>query len=261
MRRLAGVLVLTLLVSACKVKVEQGFELRSDGSGVASVVIGFDEELQDLLASAVPPGQDPLSEMATDAPPGWRTDDWSEGEFRGFQATAGFSDLAELQWLVETEMSGDEGLFQAFSIERVGDGYRFDAVLSGESLEGSLEGLEGFDLSATADQLSATFFDAEIAVKLPGEVQSHNADDLRSDGTLVWRVNLVDGGRVIRAESQPGGGPAVLPLAAGGLGVAVVLMGFLVWRRRRPAHWMGSLAGADVPEPALVAVEGDPFAQ
>lgn len=261
MRRFVLLGALVLLVSACKVKVEQGFELNADGSGEAVMIVGFDQELQDMLASAAPAGQDPFAALTTRMQPGWRSEEWSEGGFKGFRATQDFADPAALQSLVEADFTGEEGLFESFSIVEADGGFRLDGVLSGESLEQSLEGTDGFNFAGAADEMAASFFQASIAVKLPGEVVSHNADQTRGDGTLIWNVGVSDGGRVIRAESRPGSGLPVMPLAAGALVIAVLVAGFVIWRRRRPpVSPIGRLVYGENGEPELVATEGDPFA-
>ena len=262
MRRLIPIIVLALLLTGCKVKVDQGIELNGDGSGTASLVFGFDDELMEMLNSFAP-GGDPLQDMNADLPAGWTSEDWSEGVFTGMRASKDFADLAELRSIASLVFSGEEGLFESFAIEEVGDGgFRFEAVMSGEALEQGFEGMEGFDLGGSIEDLGDTFFDAAILLKLPGEVVNHNADREDSDGTLVWTVGLADGGRVITAESTPGGGLPIVPLALG-LGLVVLLaLGLYLWKQRSS----GSVS-YEVPEafaePAMMeatgSVDGDPF--
>ncbi len=260
MRRIVLLAVIMLLLSACKVKVEQGFELNADGSGEAAMIVGFDQEAQDMLASSVPAGVDPIEGMTSDAPPGWKSEEWSQGGFKGFRVSTGFDDLVALQTLVDTTFTGDDGMFESFSIVESGGGFRLDGVLSGESLEQSFDGSDDI-FAGAAEDMMGSFFEASIVIKMPGEVVSHNADEARSDGTLIWNVGVTDGGRAIRAESQPGGGLPIVPMA----GAAVVLLagiaGFGMWRRSRPpAHPFSRLEYDDKGKPVLVAVEGDPYA-
>jgi hypothetical protein len=259
MRRFVLLAVIVLLLSACKVKVEQGFEVKADGSGEAGMIVAFDQEAQDMMASSVPNGVDPLAGMAGDAPPGWTSEEWSQGEFKGFEATSGFNDLAALQTLVDTTFSGEDGMFESFSIVESGGGFRLDGVLSGDSLEQSAQGDDLF--AGAAEDMVGSFFEAAIAIKLPGEVVSSNADEVRSDGTLIWNVGVTDGGRVIRAESQPGAGLPIIPIAAAALALAGAVAGFVVWRRRRPpANPIGRLEYDDEGKPLTAAVPGDPWA-
>lgn len=261
MRRLIPVVAMAVLLTGCKVKVDQGFELNSDGSGKASVVFGFDEELMELMGSFAPEG-DPLADLTTDLPAGWESADWSEGEFTGIEASTAFNDLAGLRSIAATVFSGADGLFDTFTVETTeGDGFRFEATMSGETLEQGLQGVEGFDLGGSVDDLSETFFDAEIFVKLPGEIVTHNADSERSDGTLVWNVHLTDSGRVISAESAPGGSLPLLPIASAAAVVLVAALGFVLWNRRssRPINGNGDSFVAEAPAPVGEAPEGDPF--
>ena len=258
MRRFALLAVLVLLLSACKVKVEQGFELNADGSGEAVMIVAFDQEAQDMLADSVP-GEDPVAAMSGSAPPGWTSAEWSEGGFKGFRATAPFSDLISLQSLVVATMSGEDGMFESFSIIESAGGYRLDGVLSGESLEQSMEGDALF--AGAAEDMMESFFEAAIVIKLPGDVTSHNADEVRGDGTLIWNVGVTDGGRAIRAESQPGSSLPIIPIAAGAVVLLAALFGFLMWRRNRPpANPISRLEYDANGKPQLVAVEADPYA-
>ena len=259
MRRIALLAVIVLLLSGCKVKVEQGFEVKADGSGEAVMIVAFDQEAQEMMTSSVPNGVDPLEAMAGDAPPGWSSEEWSQGEFRGFKAMTDFSSLAGLQTLVETTFSGEDGMFESFSIIESAGGFRLDGVLSGESLEQSVQGDDLF--AGVAEDMVGSFFEAAIAIKLPGKVVSSNADEVRSDGTLIWNVGVTDGGRAIRAQSQPGGGLPIVPIAAAALVLAAAVVGFLVWRRRLPpTNPIGRLEYGDDGEAQLIAVKGDPWA-
>jgi hypothetical protein len=259
MRRIIPIMVLAVLLAGCKVKVDQGFELNSDGSGKASVVFGFDDELIELMGSFAP-GGDPLSELTTEMPPGWSSEDWSEGEFTGLQASTEFADLAGLRSVAALAFSGEDGLFETFLVEDTsGGGFRFEATMSGETLEESMQGFEGFDLEGSANELSETFFDAEIFVKLPGRVTSHNADRERSDGTLVWNVRLTDSGRMIQAESEPQGGLPLVPISVAVGIVLLTVAGVAVWKQRssyRDADVESFVVAATSDGPA---VDGDPF--
>lgn len=260
MRRLIPILVLAVLLTGCKVKVDQGFELNDDGSGTASVVFGFDDEIMEMLSSFSPDG-DPLSGMTSDLPNGWDSKEWSEGEFTGIEATTDFKDLDELRSLASMVFSGEDGLFKTFSIEETSDGgFRFEASLNAEALEAGLEGSEGFDFGGSIEDLGDTFFDAEIVVTLPGEVIDHNADQKGSDGTLIWNVGLADGDRLIRAESAPGGGLPMIPIAAGAVVTMLAVLGFMLWKRRSPAQApTEDQHVAPVVRQPVEAFDGDPF--
>ena len=119
MRRIALLAVIVLLLSACKVKVEQGFELNADGSGEAVMIVAFDQEAQDLLASSVPNGADPIEAMTSDVQPGWTSKkEWSQGEFKGVRATTAFCRTREGSRIWSTRIfSGEDGMFESFSID------------------------------------------------------------------------------------------------------------------------------------------------
>jgi hypothetical protein len=261
MRRLIPILVLAVLLTGCKVKVDQGIELNSDGSGTASIVFGFDDELMELMGSFAP-GDDPLDQITSDLPAGWDAADWSEGVFSGIEASTGFDNLAELDSIASLVFSGEDGLFEGFLIEEIGDGgFRLEATMSGETLEGGLEGIEGFDLGGSVNNLSEAFFDAGIKVKLPGDIVDHNADAQEADGTLVWNVHLTDSGRVIRAESAPGGSLPLIPFV--GAAALLLAIGAVIATRRRGSSPSVVVPDDDAPTPVAVSagrpVDGDPF--
>ena len=154
MRRIALLAVIVLLLSACKVKVEQGFELNADGSGEAVMIVAFDQEAQDLLASSVPNGADPIEAMTSDVPPGWTSEEWSQGEFKGVRTTTAFGDPGGLENLVDADFSGEDGMFESFSIIESAGGFRIDGVLSGDSLEQSMGGTEDL-LAGAAEDMAA----------------------------------------------------------------------------------------------------------
>lgn len=260
MRRLIPILVLAVLLTGCKVKIDQGFELNSDGSGTASVVFGFDDEIMEMMTS-FSPDDDPLSGMTSDLPGGWTTEDWSEGEFTGIEAKTDFDDLNELRSLASMVFSGEDGLFKTFAIEEsAGGGFVFEASMNGEALEAGLDGAEGFDLGGSIEDLGDTFFDAEIVIKLPGEIVDHNADQERSDGTLIWNVGLADGDRVIHAESTPGGGLPLIPIAAAAAIILLAVLGLVFWKQRTPAAVVtDDQQMAPVVRQPIEAFDGDPF--
>ncbi|MDH5371979.1 MAG: hypothetical protein OEX97_03450 [Acidimicrobiia bacterium] len=262
MRRLIPIVVLAVLLTGCKVKIDQGFELNSDGSGTASIVFGFDQELVEMMSS-FSPGGDPFEDLSADLPGGWDSKDWSEGDYSGMEASISFGNLAELHSIADLMFTGEDGLLQSFMVESTGDGgFRFEASMSGESFQADMQGMEGFGFDGSLDELSETFFDAELRIKLPGEVISHNADHEESDGTLVWDVRLTDSGRMIRAESVPGGGLPLIPIAAAGAVALLATLALILWKRRAPAAVDYDVDSFQVPVavPVGEAVAGDPFA-
>ena len=118
--------------------------------------------------------------------------------------------------------------FQPFE-DRLQIRYRIDGVLSGDSLEQSMEGDDIF--AGAAEEMIDEFFDAAITIKLPGEVVSHNADEVRGDGTLVWNVGVTDDrvrieGRPLKvvSEFEPAGDqPKAIAELAGRVGAMVLV--------------------------------------
>jgi len=133
---------------------------------------------------------------------------------------------------------GVANAFESFSLERQGGGWKFDAVVPPPNQLSS--GATEPESAAFSQAILATFLkDASFTVtlKLPGKVDKSNADQVGSDGSLIWKLDIFSNQpRTLSATTAPGGsggtGLPVVPVA-GGLIVAFIAVGGLVILRRR----------------------------
>ena len=236
-------------VGAGCIRVEVAIRVNDDGSGTVTVLAAFDRDLMELA------GDDfDLSELTeideSELPPGASVEPYEEGDFVGVRVTAPFESgddvAASIDRLFagtggESEgLSGEDGLFQRFVLEREGDRWRFEAdiEIDADDLTG------GTDSEQVGGALAQFLFqDASFVVRLalPGEVMEHNADEVGSDGELVWNIDIFGGEpRTLSATSElnggGGGGGATIAVAAAALLIAgLVAAGVILARRARAA--------------------------
>jgi len=179
---------LTLLLSACKVEVNQSLAVNEDGSGTFSAEVGFDEDFQELMAG-FGEGEFDLDSGFGGATefPGGETYERTDGEFSYFGASLEFDDIEELEAFFD-EAGANELALESFSFDLDDDGATMRAVIAAEDLAGQEGGLpfEGFDPS----QITDDFFSVNYIVAMPGTVTEHNADEVLTDGSLRWSIPI-----------------------------------------------------------------------
>jgi len=192
MRRfLLPLVMLSVIGSACQVKIEQTTHMEDDGSGHIVLDVLLDEELRTLSGF-----EDAASafELAGGVPDGFVVEGLVVADFAGARAIRSFADLDELN-LVLQDAAGT-GLADEITVVREGNEYRYLATVG--DLSDAAEGLGGFITADTFDD----FFDIVLAVHMPGDLVDHNADSVREDGTLVWQIGIDDSGKTISATSR-----------------------------------------------------------
>ncbi|MBT8197356.1 MAG: hypothetical protein KJO84_02525 [Acidimicrobiia bacterium] len=239
-------IVLALLLSACEMQANFIFDFEDDGSGEFSFEMGFDEEMEQLLAL----GSDgefefnTLAEQFNADVPGAQVDEFERDGLRFFGASVPFVDAASL----DAEVFGSDSPFRTFDFSIDGDNVTLNADVdtAGAFDTGTIptdEVPEGFDFDEV--------FGIHFQVAMPGEVTSHNADRVLPNGLLEWDLPLVDGSALtLQATSDLSGGgfPSTMVLIIGLLVLAALVVAIvLASRRSRPVE---ALAGAgDTPAP------------
>jgi hypothetical protein len=241
-RRFAAMLALVTLVATACFRVDLKVSVEDDGSGRVEGLIALDVEAAAEIAAVFDSEDAPIPDRAelceefltdTDVPDDAQVEPYEDGDLCGITYSVDFTpDQMDEVLAGASDDSGD------FSIERDGDGWRFDATLSDE---------------AGAD---AEFFPAEllgnpeftVRIKLPGRQVEHNADRIESDGTMVWELDLFNPGDPLMARTEPG--PPITGSGDGGSNTVLIVVlvivalaavgGFLWWRNR----------SAEPPEPA-----------
>jgi hypothetical protein len=248
--KLIGLLVLAVLATGC-FRIEIGIRVSEDGSGTVSVLTAVDES----FAQA----EEAFSEVEqADLPPGASVEPYEEGDFSGLRVTVPFSSGDDVAASIERTFgaggvnigeapSGDDGLFRSLVLERTDGGWRFEAELdlSSEELSGDSDDSPFGNAFAELLLGDASFV---IRLALPGEIESHNADDVDGD-ELIWKVDFLSGEvRTLSAVSTAGSGSsgggdtAIIVIAAI---VLVGVIGAAVWfaQTRRSGATAGGAGG------------------
>lgn len=233
--------MILLALSACKVRIEVDTTIEADGSGTISFAVGFDDEFRQAIETFSQLDEessgDFFEDIEGDAPEGWSTERFSDGDIEGVRISRDFSDLDDLREAFRETQSfgegGDElgaegatpGLGDEVSIEREGDILTIE-MAAPETTPTTTGGDEFFGDENPFEDLE---FEAVVRFTLPGQIQDHNADE--TDGnTLIWRFDQESEPTPIRATSdtsQSAGGSdfpialvvAIAVLVAGGAGL------------------------------------------
>lgn len=270
MKRLVPLLVILLALSACKVRIELDTTIEADGSGAVSFAVGFDDEFRQAIETFSQlddeSSGDFFEDIEGDAPEGWSTERFSDGDIEGVRISRDFADLDDLRDAFREAQGfgegGDElgagsptpGLGDEVSIERDGDILTIE--LAAPEMTPTTTGADDF----FGDENPFEDLELEVVVRftLPGEIQDHNADETEGN-TLIWRFDQESEPTPIRATSdtsQSAGGSdfpialviAIAVLVAGGAGLF-----FWNQNRRKPAPAEGpspdDTGGAPPPPP------------
>lgn len=224
MRRLILIAIIGLTLAACQMKMEQATIVNEDGSGTITAFMGFDEEMMSLVGQD---GTDPFEDLESDIPEGFTAERVTEGKFQGVRISGDFTSLEDFKDKAASLTQDGEGLEGDYSITREGDVFSFKADMQGFDMSdlGDASQFEGVDLAA--------LFDISVSVKLPGEVKTHNADEVRSDGTLVWKLMAGGSPETFEATSELGGGGNTTMLLAiiGGV-ILLAAIAYLLTRKK-----------------------------
>ncbi len=251
---LAALLALGVLATGC-IRAEIAIRVNEDGSGTVSVLTAFDRSFMEAFGEddASGGGTFELSGLTevdeSELPPGASVEPYEEGDFVGVRVTVPFESGDDVAASIDrifagtggesSPLAGDDSAFRRLVLERDGDAWRFEAEmelntseLTGETEDDPLGG-------ALAELL---FQDASFVVrlKLPGEVVSHNADEIGPDGELVWNIDIFGGEtRTLSASSdvsgEGGGGGTTIVAAVAVLLVVVLAVVYVYVRRQRSA--------------------------
>ncbi len=247
MKRLIPLLLLALIATACKIRVDTNVVINEDESGTFALEISLDEELRALAEEDPSFGEITVTE---DVPEGWVLEDFVDGEFEGVRASTTFEDFEgfERRLTEYAETAGAEDnvapdFLSQLELARDGDVFSFRADLSGlEAGLGAAVGGEddlGIDPSAFLGEL----FEIRLILTMPGTIVSSNAD-ATAGSTLTWNISIVDDGRVLEAQSDvggSGGGPIIGLIVL----LAVIAAVVFIMVQRRSQQRTEELAAAD----------------
>ena len=178
-RYILAFFALALLLSACRIESNILLDISEDGSATVGAEVGFDEEMLDLVSQEGGDPSDILGELPDLGGAGVEPIERVEGDMTYFGAQTSVDDLSEY------EFDGPQGeTFSEFS-------YDFDdssATLAAEVDATGVGDLGGEGLPIDPSEITADIFSANVVVMMPGTVTEHNADEVRSDGSLVWKL-------------------------------------------------------------------------
>jgi len=241
--------LLTITLAACRVESNVIIDIREDGSASVGAEVGFDAEFRNIIEGAGVVPEDMLSELPSfgggDVVPIQRT----EGDLTFFGAMSEIEDLSSYDF----EGAGDD-TFTDFSYEFDGSSARLTATVSADGL-----GADGGDLPIDISQISADLVSANVIVTMPGRVKEHNADEVRSDGTLVWNVSLT-GSTSISATSDLGSSSRswIWWLVGGGVVVVLVVGGVTALLGSRRKEQIAVAAATAAHEARLTDLDVEP---
>jgi len=200
---------LAFLLSACRIESNIILDINEDGSATVGAEIGFDEEMLDLLMSQ---GDMDPSEIISDLPDlgggGTEPIERTEGDMTYFGAKTDIDNLSTY------DFGGLEGeTFSEFS-------YEFDdasATLTAKVDATGVGDLGGGDLPIDPSEITGDIFSARVLVTMPGNVDESNADEVLSDGTLVWNLPFTGTKEIFVTSSFGTSGLNTIWLILGGI--------------------------------------------
>lgn len=221
------VAMLAIALTGCRVESIVSLDIEADGSALVGAEVGFDEEFQQLLGDA---GADP-TELFGDLPDfggeDVTTTERTDGEMTYYGVTTTVDDLSAF------DTAGPAGdVFSSFSYTFDDETAQLQATVTADTI-----GEAGGDLPIDPSEITDDFFSASVVVMMPGAVTSSNADEVRSDGALVWDLPITGGDVVIEATSDIGGGGTsnlliiVIALILG-LSIIAIVVATIMNRRR-----------------------------
>jgi len=194
---IAGIALLTV---ACRAEMNVLVDIEEDRSGTIAFEFGLDEEFRELIESSGGTTDDVFGEFDLGMEGGTVTER-TDGEMVYTGATQDFEDISEVMADLIGDTS-DEGMFTEFSFVMDDETAALSATAS-QSTEDL--GDIPFDPSEiTDDVLSANFI-----LGMPGTVVEHNADEVLSDGRLLWSLPILGGTKTFIAKSEFGGGSSL----------------------------------------------------
>lgn len=228
-----------ILLAGCRLEARVGLDVREDGSGEAVVEVGIDDELLELI-QPVGIDVDQIIEGLGVVSGSGDVDERREGDTNYYAVTRAFTSVAELEDIIGSLGDIDVG---EVSLQVDDGGAVFAGRLAPPEIDATLGGVGLID----PGQLEgAVEFNLDLI--LPGDIVSHDADEVLADGTLRWSIAL-DGPTEMNAESTFGGGgfPAwlIAIIAAGVVGIG----GFLALGRSRDTRAGDAVAAAEPPPP------------
>jgi hypothetical protein len=205
--------LLAIVLAACRVESNVTLDIAEDGSASVGAEIGFDEEFKQLIEQSGASTDDVFGDLPSFGGNEVQTTERTDGDMTFYGVVTQVDDLSDF------DMSSAQGeVFSSFSYTFDDASATLDATLSSADL-----GDVGGDLPIDPSQITDEFFSANVIVTMPGNVTESNADEVRSDGSLVWNIPFT-GTKQITATADFGSSSAnwILPIL-----IAVLVIGII----------------------------------
>lgn len=250
MKRLVPLLLLVLVLSACKIRLDAAVVINEDESGTLALEISADSELRALADDQG--GADFTA--IDDIPDGWTVEEFTDGDFEGARVSTSFGSLDEFQQRLSeyaTSAAPSDNVSLDFitqlELSREGDLFNFRADLTGlEAGLGAALGGGGDTGGINPGAFLAELFEIRIVLTLPGTIVSSNAD-ATAQNTLTWNLSVLDDGEILLAQSDLGAAGDGRPIIGLIVLVVVVAAVILVMVQRRNQRRESEMADADAP--------------
>lgn len=210
--------LLVLVLSACRIESNLVFDINEDGSAAVGVEIGLDDEFKELIGSQAGESVDDfLDDIFSEVGDAADIETRQDGDMTYYRMVTDVDDLSTWDW----EAFGEGSAFSEFSYES-GDTNKFMATVAGiaDNDLGDFGDL-GFDPSS----LTGDIFSANLMVHMPGDVKTSNADEVQSDGTLVWNIPLGESVTAQAESSEGSSGSMWLWIVLGALLLVAIVAG------------------------------------
>lgn len=174
-RILILVALLAVLTAGCRADVRLLLDVTENGSGTLSSEVGIDQQLRDLIDRLAGDSESIISGLDLGLVGEGNTQ--VDGDMTVYTTEIAFDD-------VDTISEAAAGNFTSFSLVLTDDGTALEATLD---LAGELD-ITQFPIDPNT--IDSETLEAQIIVSLPGEIDTHNADNVRSDGRYSWNIPL-----------------------------------------------------------------------
>lgn len=243
---------LVMLMTACRAEANFLLDVTEDGSGTVTVELGIDDELLELLEGFGGGTDDLLSIVPDDT----EVETRREGDMTFYSGSETFTDTEDLLSSAAF-LDGADTTFQSLELVVEDGAATLDAVIAAPDATEAAEGLGAGGLGGLGD-IGEDIFSSSLIVSLPGSLVETNADEILSDGRLLWDVPILGGVVDVMAVTEAGGSGTPWGLIGGILVVVVIAAGAAWWMRRKRQGAVDAVGAAPAPAPASPVFDEPP---
>lgn len=234
--------MVVFLLGGCQAAIDIGINVNADGSGSVTVTAHLDQAAADYAQDI---------QTADLVKAGWTVTGPTPQPGGAVEITASkpFANPVAAQAVV-SELSGSTGPFRSLTLVRHQSFFETKTVFGGtadltcglncfsdpqlqQALGGPDDGIDPSALQADAGVILDRIFQFQVAVRLPGHIQSSNAPSQAGNGA-VWNVELGQKA-TLSAASRQWNVTHIAAAAIGGLLALALVVAGIAFARRRPS--------------------------